>query len=394
MSVIQAHAAADNPTPKPVTQPTRAFDRLQLPVLNTHLLNAGTLPAEHGGDASTPKDDGITFAALISLRRILTDHKSAFNAHDSGILSSLAGLADLVRGGGVASPDGVDRLEISRMATDALRMIMTSPALRTESIRHPAVCAALMKGIADGDDACRMLSYEALEAASIAHDAAASMVHAQFVHALVQRVPLELKLHGAHAAREDAPLLHVALRVLRALLRVRDAPAVAVALSHGAVGLLLQVASSHARITDPALAACAECLCELTFDVQGKREVIAHPGAVALLVSLCSFTPPLAAAAASVLMGVAIENDGKAAIIAAGVAPLVALVTPSSHAYGCACACRTLSVVAADPAGRAALGSSADSAALEAHLAACSKLSSPMVSRAATAALRTIQWKP
>jgi hypothetical protein len=113
-AVIYTHAVRDNPIEKPSTQPTLAFDKLQQPVLASHLQSDDPL---------------VIAAALVSLKRILSNVLSAPAAHDSGVAQLLGQLAESFQ-----CDDEHASLEIRQDALRCIKLILSSPASRTESL--------------------------------------------------------------------------------------------------------------------------------------------------------------------------------------------------------------------------------------------------------------------
>jgi hypothetical protein len=142
------------------------------------------------------------------------------------------------------------------------------------------------------------------------------------------------------------------------MLYLTETAAVNEAVEAGAVAALVRVIQMpQLQASHELIAVACECLGQLTFDERCKREVIDTPtNAVASLVQLCgSPNAAVAAAAASCLMGTAIANDGKNAILAAGIRPILTLLAPEASSAGQLYASKTLASIASHPDGRAAL---------------------------------------
>lgn len=327
------HAVLAEPVGK--EHPTLAYDRMQCRVLSVHL--------------SSP--DGATqLAGLISLQRLVTDEKTAYKVHEAGLLDQLAHLA----------LSAAATAEIRRISLDCISYLLASPALRTRTFSRPSITATLRAAVAHGEDlhlratACRGLRDLAETA-----EGCAALLAADFVPHIVSRIEPEL------ASVPDVGGIAVfaaLLRLLRALLSHTESPAVEAALEAGVVPRLTHVIGggiaslrlNHDGLLEGAEAAAAaaataagarplpradadECVrlaCEAlmfaAFPTSGKRACMQRsPGAggdsgscsetlAAALALVASAPVEVAAAAAGCLMTVEVEDDAKAAIVAAG----------------------------------------------------------------------------
>ena len=325
--VFAYHAALHNPEDKPVTQPTLAYDRLQLPVLAGHLAH---------------DDAAVVHAALVSLRRLITDPAAAAKAHEVPHL-----LDELAAKSGIIAPP--ELVSIGRLATECLSLFIASPALRCDTLARPTVAAALHAALKCGDAECRRHAYAATAAAAEAVDSTAALVAGGFVQDLVARVaaevaactPAALAVGGGGTRSGAAPgvatLLAGALAALSRMVAHTSTDATDMALVHGAVPALFKClhlplpplrghlaggAGDAARMRRAsglgmtALAAvepvvggsddvttavhlAGKALMYIAFTTAGKVACIESPGGVALLVALVrSGVPSVVATAA------------------------------------------------------------------------------------------------
>jgi len=396
-----------NPTPKPATQPTLAFDRLQPTML------AQQLAAE---------DERTVRAALDAAHALLGQHQEGWRAQNEGLLDLFGALA--------APADGGDGARFSAETRNtALRCIektLSSPAAREATLAHAGVTAALRAGIADARDAER----RAVSYAALAHcgDAVASSVVAVelgFVGALAGRLAEELPALAAGAPRGAELADAVLLALRRFLAQSAQAHSVDQLLdARGDSVALLLDAVAAARAGEATQSRALGCLQFVAGEPRGKRALLAEGGAVELLLARCREAPSPAAAgaAAGALMGVLIEDDGKRAVLAAEWPALAQLVPADADAAARAHvptllnACTALGALAAHPQGRAALnvptpplaapasarrqgagaGASASGAErLRAVAAAHAREGgNAAVLKAASRALATVEWTP
>jgi hypothetical protein len=254
--VIESHCCLDNPVAKPETQPTLAYDRIQLPVISAHLRHA---------------DSAVVHAALVSLRRLLTTHDSSYKAHEAGlfdILSVKARLAD------------EDSLPINRLALQAIRLTLESPGLRLATVTNPDVVEALKHCMHSSDMECRGQTYFSLSAAAEKHDSAVELLNASFMSEIVARISSETA-----ALPSTDNVLSVVLAALRRLLSHTGTVAAEKALESEAVTALFAVLNSPSA-TNATLAGAAEAIMQVAFESAGKVACIAVPDSVRTLLTL------------------------------------------------------------------------------------------------------------
>lgn len=197
------------PVPKPDTQPTLAYEALQLPVIAEHLKR---------------DDAAIVHAAAVSLKRLITDHKAALMVHEAGLLEILAARSTL----------NGDFVAIGRLALECIGDCLSSPALRPVTMSNAHVVAALKEAFTFEDVESRRLAYACVAHAAEHMETALVAASAGFVADVVARIAVEMA-GGAAAA---APQLLQLTLALRRLVQHPSSPAVVKALDASAVATL------------------------------------------------------------------------------------------------------------------------------------------------------------
>ena len=254
--MLQAHACLDNPSPKPATQPTLAYDRQQLPVLASHL--------QH-------EDSTVVHAAAVSLRRIVTLADSAYKIHEAGLLDILAEKAQ---------DHESSVIEIAQISMECLKLCMQSPALRSVTAMHSDVLVAIRFCMYADDSTCRREAYGALAAAVEFHETANALVEAGFIRDVVLRIGAEC---DALPASKD--LLNTCLLALRRLTSHTTLPVIDGALAENAVPTLFQVLQNPDACTDT-VTRVAEIVLAIAVSAAGKVACIAVEGGVQLLLEM------------------------------------------------------------------------------------------------------------
>lgn len=288
LSVLSTHTVRDNPVAKPSSQPTLAFDKLQQEVLTAHMRS---------------EDPLVVAASLVSLRRILSSHLSAFSVHKSGVLSSLGLVASSYDAGGDSSVS----LPIRRDALRCLALILASPSHRVDSLSTQEVARALTQTLSDPDPLMRELSAAALVAAAAGFDACRALTSLGFLAALVSQLRAETA-SGRDGGAEAAGSAGAAGAQLQALVAVLSQPsngaAIAACLAAGAEDCLAQTltaampgegASAHRERLSLGLRAVGA----LALDPRGREACAAHPSLLPTIVSLAP-PPPAGGASSSV----------------------------------------------------------------------------------------------
>jgi hypothetical protein len=367
--VLMSGANRDEPVAKPSTQPHLAYDELQAPVLLLHLRSSD--------------EEERTRQALISTRTLLGKELNvAAVQQEAGFVQHLAWAAE-----------SHGDLRHRRIALDCLGLLLRAPtALRTGTLL--AASSALRASAAAPDAVSRLTAYAALASASDAVGCAEACVREGFVGVLVARVSEEAL---SYAVRPE--LLDGALAALRGLIEnggQADAVEAALSASPSAPAPLLETLALH-RAAPATLCGALGCLGALCGDVRGKRAVLSEAGSVNSLMDLVAGPEAqVAAAAAKVVMALAVDDDGKRAVLDCprGFQPLIALLRPTSSTPALIAAATALATLAAHPAARRILAerSTGARAALEEVVASAAVADYPK--KTAARALETIVWTP
>jgi hypothetical protein len=350
-SVLVLHTTRGEPTPKPDTQPTLAYDRLQCQVLAAHL---------------RCEDPAVKHAALVSLQRLVCDEKTVAKVHDAGLLDMLA---ELAAGHKVGST-------ISRLAAECIGRQLASPALRTRTFSRPAVADALRRCLAAGDEQLRLTACKAVTHVAEPHEGCEALLKADFVRDLVDRIRPEL---GLISAVSSFQVFLALLEALRCTVSHTETMAIDTALVCGAVPVLAHVVGS--TVAGPAgespftaaerhesLRLAADIMMHLAFPSAGKRACLESEGAVdALLAALRTAPVEAGAACAGCLMNIAIEDGAKHALVSKGAVPmlsgLLVAAAETGSASGALYACKCLGILCSHPQAREQVN--ADPTALE-----------------------------
>jgi hypothetical protein len=276
-SVIQEHHVRGDPIPKPLTQPTLAFDRDQAPVLLRHLRS---------------EDDETVRQALISCRTLLSRHKNAAAIQqEAGMIEHLCLIAS-------SHPS----IQHSRIALECIQNALNSPSNRTWMISQ---CSAILRASAESSDtSSRATAYSAMALVGDSIEAAEAAVQEGFVATLVSRLEQEIL---SYAVRKD--LTDLVLAALQKLLRSGAQPpssALIAALNTttpAACPLLLDAALNLAHPSQNTVCLALDCIAAISGEFAGKRAVLGVEGSMDGLLTLAtSSNNAVASGAVSVLM--------------------------------------------------------------------------------------------
>ncbi|XP_040272363.1 radial spoke head 14 homolog [Bufo bufo] len=335
---ISAYLPPDiDPTKAPV-----AFGERALPKLNEELRAAALLTRQR---------------ALVALCDLLHDPENVYQAVHLGFMESLKDLL-------------YDQDCTVRQKTTEIFFIMAGHNVGRDGILSSDIIIAMSHLLDDPVDICRRNLHQTYEMLSELPAGAAALVDAGLVTQLVGKLESELD-----------EIQEVILETLHFCLQA-DATQ---ALGAGAV-MVLKGKLSHPLVSIRRKAACA--LMEICVPLEGK-ESVCKAEVIPLLVQLLEDgDAEVRANVAGALMYVAITTQGKYATLNSGASPkLLALLKDSNSKVRLNCL-KALTTLSETPEGRKTLLQDVT------LVQGCMEDSSEAVRRAASIAVRVIEWKP
>ncbi|KAM3939541.1 radial spoke head 14 homolog [Leptodactylus fuscus] len=326
-----------DPTKAPV-----AFGERDLPKLNEELRAPELLTRQR---------------ALMALCDMLHDPENVYQAVHLGFMESLKNLL-------------YDQDRTVRQKATEIFYIMAGHNIGRDGILRSDIIIALSHLLDDSVDVCRRNMHQTYEMLSEIPIGASALVDAGLVSLLVGKLQTELD-----------EIQEVILDTLHFCLQADAAQALAA----GAV-MILKEKLSHPLVSIRRKAACA--LMEICVPMEGK-ESVCKAEVIPLLVHLLDDSDAeVRANVAGALMYITITTEGKYAALHSDVIPkLLALVKDSNSKVRLNCL-KTLTTLSETPGGRQILLQDVG------IIQGCMEDSSEAVRRAATIAVKVIQWKP
>ncbi|XP_077149918.1 radial spoke head 14 homolog isoform X1 [Ranitomeya variabilis] len=338
-------AARSSPYLPPNIDPTKAavaFGDRALPKLNEELRAPALLTRQR---------------ALMAVCDLLHDPENVYQAVQLGIMESLKDLL-------------YDDDCTVRQKTTEIFYIMAGHNIGRDGILRSGIIVAISHLLDDPINVCRRNTHLMYEMLSELPAGAAALVDAGLVSQLVRKLESELD-----------EIQEVILETLHFCLQADASQA----LGAGAV-MVLKEKLSHPLVSIRRKAACA--LMEICVPLEGK-ESVCKAEVIPLLVQLLDDSDAeVRANVAGALMYITITTQGKYAALHSGAIPkLLALIEDNDSKVRLNCL-KALTTLSETPEGRKLLLQDAS------LIQACTEDSSEAVGRAASIAVRVIQWKP
>ncbi|KAM4051517.1 radial spoke head 14 homolog [Anomaloglossus baeobatrachus] len=340
--MAEARVSAYLPPNIDPTKAAVAFGERALPKLNEELRDPALLTRQR---------------ALMAVCDLLHDPENVYQAVRLGFMESLKDLL-------------YDQDCTVRQKTTEIFYIMAGYNIGRDGILKSDIIVAISHLLDDPVDICRRNMHQMYEMLSELPAGAAALVAAGLVSQLVRKLESELD-----------EIQEVILETLHFCLQADASQA----LGAGAV-MVLKEKLSHPLVSIRRKAACA--LMEICVPLEGK-ESVCKAEVIPLLVHLLDDSDTeVRANVAGALMYITITTQGKYAALHCGVIPkLLALVKADDSKVRLNCL-KALTTLSETPEGRKILLQDVS------LIQSCTQDSSEAVSRAASIAVRVIQWKP